>query len=304
MKKITMFMAAAALMLSACGSKDAKEDGSKVTIQQLSSDPIKTNVDSLLYYVGVSQSQGFNEYAMGEQGLNLDSALVDELIQGIIDGANLDNSDKKKAYYEGVGIGRNMASSLPKNIAYQLYGSDEKADEINMKSFLKGFIAAVKGTEKIDPQEAGAKVDGMMSTIKESSMSGYKQQNEEYIKKIAKADGVKVLPEDSLCTGIYYKVLAEGNGAVPASTDRVKVNYEGKTIDGNVFDSSYERGEPVEFGCNQVIRGWLKALTHMTVGSKWEVYIPAEAAYGDQNMGGIKPYSTLVFTIELLDIVK
>ena len=122
---------------------------------------------------------------------------------------------------------------------------------------------------------------------------------EEYMKKIAKADSVQALGG-----GVYYKCLVQGNGAIPTLNDRVKVHYEGKTIDGSIFDSSYTRGEPIELGCSQVIKGWTDALTHMPVGSKWILYIPSEAGYGAQDQGPIKPFSTLIFTVELLDIVK
>ena len=116
---------------------------------------------------------------------------------------------------------------------------------------------------------------------------------------ISKKEGIK-----TLANGVLYEVITEGKGATPTASDRVKVHYEGKLIDGTVFDSSYERNEPAEFRCNQVIPGWTEALTHMPVGSKWIVYIPQEQAYGSSNTGNIKPFSALTFTIELQDIVK
>lgn len=142
-----------------------------------------------------------------------------------------------------------------------------------------------------------------METIKnkqlEKTYGDNKKAGEEYLAKIAKAEGVK-----KLANGVYYKVITEGKGEVPADTSRVKVNYEGKLIDGTVFDSSYERKEPTSFRCNQVIPGWTEALTHMPVGSTWEVYIPQEQAYGGREAGKIKPFSALTFKIELLGIEK
>ena len=117
--------------------------------------------------------------------------------------------------------------------------------------------------------------------------------------KIAKKEGIKELGD-----GIYYEVLTEGKGAIPADTNRVKVNYEGKLINDTIFDSSYKRNEPTTFRCNQVIPGWTNALTHMPVGSKWKVYIPQDQAYADREMGQIKPFSCLIFTIDLLEIEK
>ena len=108
----------------------------------------------------------------------------------------------------------------------------------------------------------------------------------------------------TLPSGLQYKVIKEGEGAIPSDTARVKVNYEGKTIDGNIFDSSIQRGEPVEMMVRQNIKGFAEALTHMPVGSTWEIYIPAELGYGDNSMGQIDPYSTLIFKVELLDILN
>jgi FKBP-type peptidyl-prolyl cis-trans isomerase len=104
-------------------------------------------------------------------------------------------------------------------------------------------------------------------------------------------------------SGLQYKVITEGSGAVPKEGDKVKVHYTGKLIDGNVFDSSVERGQPSEFFTNQVIKGWSEALLLMNVGSKWELVIPADLAYGDRATGPIPAGSTLLFEVELLDIV-
>ncbi|MFA7289359.1 MAG: FKBP-type peptidyl-prolyl cis-trans isomerase [Melioribacteraceae bacterium] len=113
-------------------------------------------------------------------------------------------------------------------------------------------------------------------------------------------EGVKVLPD-----GLQYKVITTGTGASPLATDKVKVHYKGSLITGEEFDSSYKRGEPTEFGVNQVIKGWTEALQLMKVGDKWELYIPAELAYGENGAGQmIGPNSALVFEVELLDIVK
>ena len=104
--------------------------------------------------------------------------------------------------------------------------------------------------------------------------------------------------------GVKYRVIKEGSGDLPKDTSNVKVNYEGKTIEGKVFDSSYQRKQPITMRANQVIKGWTTALTHMPVGSTWEVVIPADQAYNEREMGDIKPFSTLIFKIELLGIEK
>ncbi|HEY8405229.1 MAG TPA: FKBP-type peptidyl-prolyl cis-trans isomerase, partial [Flavobacteriales bacterium] len=110
-------------------------------------------------------------------------------------------------------------------------------------------------------------------------------------------DGVQTTP-----SGLQYKVIHEGNGPKPAATDIVEVHYHGTLIDGTVFDSSVERGEPIRFPLNQVIPGWTEGLQLMSKGSKYILYVPENLAYGPRSMGSIKPYSTLIFEVELLDI--
>ena len=134
----------------------------------------------------------------------------------------------------------------------------------------------------------------------EKQYGDYKKQNEKFLADNAKKEGVVTLP-----SGLQYKVITEGKGATPTETATVKVNYEGKTIDGKVFDSNAKSGKPVEMRANQVIKGWTEALTHMPVGSKWEVYIPQALAYGERAQGeAIKPFSTLIFTIELVEATE
>src|SRR5450432_2134292 len=153
--------------------------------------------------------------------------------------------------------------------------------------------------------------------------SFYKQQGNQvvmsYLEKAkaekaaaAKKQGVTFLAENkskpgvvTTASGLQYIVLKEGTGPKPAATDKVKCDYEGKLIDGTVFDSSTKQGHPIEFTVNGVIKGWTEALQLMNTGSKWRLFIPSDLAYGDQPMGpDIKPGSTLIFDVELVEIVK
>ena len=152
------------------------------------------------------------------------------------------------------------------------------------------------------PDSARKVAQEMMRQIKAKSMmkeyGPNKKAGEEFLAKNAKAEGVKVLP-----SGVQYKVLKEGTGAIPTDTSMVKVHYEGRTLEGTVFDSSYKRGEPTKFRLDQVIQGWKEALKNMPAGSTWEVYVPQELAYGERQQGAdIKPFSMLIFKIELLDV--
>ena len=131
----------------------------------------------------------------------------------------------------------------------------------------------------------------------EKQFGDYKKQNEKFLADNAKKPGVVTLP-----SGVQYKVITEGKGATPADTSVVKVHYEGKTIDGNVFDSSEKNngGKPTEIMLNQVIPAWQQALTLMPEGSMWELYIPQNLAYGERQAGQIPPYSTLIFKVEVV----
>lgn len=123
-------------------------------------------------------------------------------------------------------------------------------------------------------------------------------EGEAYLAANAEAEGVEVT-----ASGLQYRVLEAGDGATPGPEDSVEVHYEGTLIDGTVFDSSLERGEPVSFRVDQVIDGWQEALQLMSVGDSWEIVIPAELAYGAQGQGPIGPHETLIFHVELLDVI-
>lgn len=127
----------------------------------------------------------------------------------------------------------------------------------------------------------------------------YEQQCKEFLDKNAKREGVKVTS-----SGLQYEVLEEGNGKSPSAVDNiVRCHYEGRLIDGTVFDSSYKRGEPSEFALNQVIKGWTEGLQLMKEGSKYRFYIPYYLAYGSRGIGNIPPYAALIFDVELIEVI-
>ena len=235
--------------------------------------------------------------------MGVDSAYMDEFIKGLNAGANAGDDKKKAAYYMGIQIGQQISQQMMKGINYELFGEDS-TQTISLKNFMAGFVAGA--TEKqglMTTEEAQQIARNKQAEIKKAQMEKtygeWKKENEDYMAKIAKKEGLSKLEN-----GVYYEVIEEGKGEIPADTSRVKVNYEGRLINDTVFDSSYKRNEPTTFRCNQVIPGWTNALTHMPVGSKWKVYIPQDQAYGEREAGQIKPFSALVFTIELLGIEK
>ena len=210
--------------------------------------------------------------------------------------------DKKKAaYYAGINIGQQISNRMVKGINHELFGNDS-TKSISMKNLLAGFITGATGKKGLmTPEQAQQLAQVKMMEIRTKSIadrfSENKKAGEKWLEANKKKPGVKTLP-----SGLQYKVIKEGNGPLPKDTSLVKVNYEGKLIDGKVFDSSYKRKAPITMRANQVIKGWTEALTRMPAGSVWEVYIPQELAYGDREQTEIKPFSTLIFKIELLEV--
>jgi FKBP-type peptidyl-prolyl cis-trans isomerase FkpA/FKBP-type peptidyl-prolyl cis-trans isomerase FklB len=174
--------------------------------------------------------------------------------------------------------------------------------DVDIKMMSQAVAEAVKGEEsKMTPQE----MQQAMMKMQQDRMASRKKEAEENIKKgkdflekNKSKEGVKVTE-----SGLQYKVMKEGTGTSPKKSDTVKVHYKGTLIDGTEFDSSYKRKEPAEFPVTGVIKGWTEALMLMKTGGKWELYIPAELAYGEMGRPSIPPNSTLVFEVELIEIV-
>ncbi len=194
------------------------------------------------------------------------------------------------AYAIGVDLGNNIKKNLPEAPG---------GKELNPQIILQAFATIMKGDSGlIASAKASAITQGYF--MKAQSMEGGK--NKEAGQKFL-ADNGKRAGVTTTASGLQYEVLKAGTGPKPTAENTVKVHYHGTTIDGNVFDSSVDRGEPVTFGLGQVIKGWTEALQLMPVGSKWKIFIPSELGYGEQAAGPkIKPNSTLIFEVELIDI--
>jgi FKBP-type peptidyl-prolyl cis-trans isomerase FklB len=261
---------------------------------------LKSDVDTVSYAIGMAQTNGLKDYLVNR--LDIDTAYMDEFIKGLNEGANAGDDKQKAAYYAGIQIGQQISNQMVKGINRELFG-DDSTKTISLKNFMAGFISGTTGKGGLMTVDSAQIVaQTLMQSIKAKTMEKEfgpnKVAGEKFLAENAKKGGVKTLDG-----GVQYKVIKEGNGAIPADTSRVKVNYEGRTLDGKVFDSTYKRGEPAEFRCNQVIKGWTQALVHMPAGSVWEVYVPQELAYGARQQGNdIKPFSMLIFKIELLEV--
>ena len=261
---------------------------------------LKSDVDTVSYAIGMAQTQGLKEYLVGRLGV--DTTYMDEFVKGLNEGANAGDDKKKAAYYAGIQIGQQISNQMVKGINHELFGEDS-TKTISLKNFMAGFISGTTGKGGLMTPDSAAQVaQQLMRTIKAKNMEKEfgpnKKAGEDFLKENGKKQDVKTLE-----SGVQYKVIKEGTGALPKDTSMVKVHYEGKTLDGKVFDSSYKRGQPTDFRANQVIKGWTDALVHMPAGSIWEVYIPQELAYGERQQGAdIKPFSMLIFKIELLEV--
>ncbi len=198
---------------------------------------------------------------------------------------DLKTADDSLAYSLGVLIANNLGQ--------------EGFTDLNPDLIAAGLTATLKGETPL------LTVDACNSIVRESATKKQMKHQE-----TNKASGEAFLAENkkrkevvSLDNGLQYEILKEGDGKMPKATDKVLVHYHGTLTDGTTFDSSVDRGEPITFGLNQVIKGWTEILQLMPVGSKWRVYIPYQMAYGEQGAGGaIKPFSALIFEIELLGI--
>ena len=287
MKKL-MFVAAMAMsaaIFTGCGNSTPKAN-------------LKSDVDTLSYVFGMARTQGLKEY-LSQTGV--DTTYMADFIKGLNEGANSGDDKKKAAYYAGIQIGQQIANQWVSGMNRELFG-DDSTKTISLKNLMAGFVSGIKANGLMTVDSANVIAQSLMQTIKakelEKTYGSNKEAGEKFLAANAKKDGVKTLP-----SGVQYKVIKEGNGAIPADTSLVKVHYEGKTVEGKVFDSSYERGEPINLRCNQTIKGWTDAMVHMPAGSIWEVYIPQELAYGEREQGkDIKPFSALIFKLELLEV--
>jgi len=199
-----------------------------------------------------------------------------------------ENFDKDASYAMGMNLGARMREGM-------------LADGIilNLDEFLKGMKDGFSGQEtRFDIEEAMDRIETAFSAIQEEKNAPLIQQETEFLTQNAKKPGIKIMP-----SGLQYEVLTDSNGPRPSLDDRVQMNYEGRLTDGYLFDSTFEYGRPLEVTVSEVFSGWSEGLQLMTVGSTYKFYIPSEIAFGPEGYGPIPPYATLIFTVELLEIL-
>ena len=289
MKKASFLMVIAA----AAGFASCTAQGPKATL--------KSDVDSISYSYGLTQTDGFKEFLARQRGV--DTTYIDQVVKGILDGANGENIAKQKAYAVGAEIGEMISQHWIPNMNREAFG-DDTTKTITLANLVAGFIDGTLGKgEKISMEDARSLVEATRTAAQEREaekrFGANREEGEKFLAENKTKEGVQVT-----ASGLQYKIIKQGTGAKPTANQKVKVHYKGTLLDGTEFDSSYKRNEPTVFAADQVIKGWTEALTMMPVGSKWELYIPQELAYGSRNMGKIKPFSTLIFEVELIEIVE
>lgn len=267
---------------------------------------LKTDVDTLSYALGVANSPASpDEIKAYLIQSGSDSAYVEAFFKGMKEGLRVAEDKKEMAYQLGVQAGLQIKTRMFTGVESQVFAGDS-TQRLSTKQFLAGLMDGyankagllVKGDtitrEKMQPFLMNL-MNTMTAKANEKVYGDAKKKSEAYIAAKAKEAGVKLL-----AGGVYYKEIKAGTGATPTENQTVEVQYEGKLINGTVFDSSQDK--TVEFPCNAVIKGWTIALTKMKEGAEWEVYIPWNLAYGANAQGPIPPYSALTFKIKLVKV--
>jgi len=301
MKKIMILALAVVASASFC-TVDAKKKKKEVKQEAEVVVPVNLNSssDSVSYAAGMTITNGLMSFLQQQHGI--DSANIGVFLKSFEEVINAGETPEAKARIAGVEIANQVRSRMLTGISDEFKDSP---DSIVSALFYRGFIDAMKQDTTHFKQANAEEYFKMKQEVdrkaKEEKLYGANRDaGIKFLKENAQKEGVI-----TTASGLQYKVLVKGEGEVPQMTDKVLVNYEGRLVDGTVFDASAKHGDkPASFRADQVIRGWTEALTMMPVGSKWQLYIPQELAYGERNAGQIKPYSALIFDVELVGIDK
>ena len=260
---------------------------------------LKTEIDTMSYYFGLSRTDGIIEYLANQAGI--DTAYMEDFYKGFKKGAE-NYGPEDAAFLEGMRVAHLINNQWIDGVNRDLFFGDS-TKTVNRMAVLKGFYYGVKNPNDMNRMNAQAYSQTKMEAIKEENKRMKFADNisngEKFLAGNKNKEGVQTTP-----SGLQYKIITEGKGEIPDDKARVLVNYRGTHIDGTEFESSAKNNAPATFGLDQVIKGWTEALKMMPVGSKWELYVPQDLAYGSMDRSNIPPYSTLIFEVELLGIAK
>jgi FKBP-type peptidyl-prolyl cis-trans isomerase FklB len=298
MKKIVfvaiLFLAGTSFSTVQAGKKKDKNKKKEET-EVVKPLELTSGADSLSYAAGYTATLGLLGYLQHQ--LHVDTTYLADFVRGYKEALAKGNDPTYTAYMAGTQIANQVQNQI---LPGMNKGLQDTADSLRTAIFHEGFLAGVQEDTTIyHAEDARQLYETRSREIRDAQNAAYKAENEAWLKDNATKPGVNVM-----ASGLQYKVLKTGTGAKPTADQTVEVIYEGKMIDGTVFDATSRHGgnKTDSFRCNQVIKGWTEALTNMNTGSKWEIYIPQELGYGSHEAGQIKPYSTLIFTVELVGI--
>ena len=303
MKKVIMLallIAAGSALNTASAQSKKKDKKNKATTEcpeTCKTAPIvlKSAADSLSYATGMTMTNGLDAYL--EQQFGITKELMPDFIRGLNEGISKRKDANFAAYGVGIAVSRQIESRLLPNMVSHF---EESKSPIDTEILYRGVVAAMsKDSTTMSPATAAKFFKEQEIAIRQQREAENKAKNEAFMAANKAKEGVVTLP-----SGLQYRIIKKGTGAIPKATDDVQVIYEGKTIDGKVFDSTAKHGTEFDtFNVGGLIKGWTEALQLMPVGSKWEIFIPYNLAYGERGAGrDIAPYSTLIFTLELKDI--
>lgn len=255
--------------------------------------PTAEEIDSINMAYGIANGKGVRRYILGSDTTKQN---IDKFIAGYESGMKK-TSEIDKMYFEGTGIGQNMYNQMTRSAGIL----NDSTIPVNIDIVRLGIMNGLDEDKSIyDSETANNALNDYLSNKKKEESKEIIAEGEKFLAENAKAEGVIVTE-----SGLQYKVNVMGQGEKPTADNEVKVHYEGRLLDGTVFDSSIERGEPASFPLKNVIKGWTEGLQLMPVGSKFTFYIPYDLAYGENGAGqDIPPYATLIFDVELIEIVK
>lgn len=296
MRKIIIIALAILASASFNTAEAAKKSKKKEKTGAMAPVQLKNGSDSLSYAAGMSFTNGLTTYL--KQAHNLDETYMADFLRGLNDMLKADSDPKMKAYAAGMEIAGRLSGSMVEQYKKEFA---ENNDTIVATVLYRGFNdALLNDTTVFDLKDAEKLLAEKNEANKRRKENTYLEVEKKFLAENATKDSVMTTP-----SGLQYKIIKKGTGDIPKANDEVLVHYEGRLLDGTVFDASRKHGDkPLQFRANQVIKGWTEALTMMPVGSRWQLFIPYKLAYGDRAAGQIKPYSTLIFDVELVGINK
>lgn len=296
--KVRIILALALAMTLSISATAKKKTVAKKAETTKVAKPDTVSVDEFSYNMGLAQTNGLKDFLKMQAGI--DSAHIEDFIRGMKEMKDKMNDPAMKAYAMGFNIAQQVFGDFPHRINQQITGKDTTF--INEALYQKGFMDALTGAKLPYGVDSAGKIcqkqmEFYANEKLERDFGQNRKDGEDFLIQNKKDKDVKVTE-----SGLQYKVIKQGAGPIPTDGATVKVNYKGTLIDGTIFDTT-EGKQPFQTNINHVIKGWTEALKLMPVGSKWEIYVPQELAYGAREAGKIKPFSMLIFEIELLEIV-